>query len=290
MLDIVGKVLYSSKGFFDQHRTERTDMFGSAQSLGALTFVSSLAAQTTSFGVDMRIQENGDPLELLLNGRYGERNKNVLSNIIFSISGNLNKAQFQKRKKFIKIVYYKTTGSYTEDMLKLAYAVKDWLINPESSNAAGDLSPMKFNVSNSGRAKSFGLNPSDIRIEQVDFSDPEAQTRIQIFPEPAEVVYVPNTQGPSSTAISVTKAISVIKLSPDNFKLYLANTILDIFVDYDLQPTVTRTTSGNSQSAQGANDSINASRAAAAQGAANSAVAQQDAANAATAQQTSGSR
>ena len=98
MLDIIGKILYASKGFFDQHRTERFEMHGSARSLGALTFVSQISAQTTSLGYDTRIGEDDDPMSLLLDGRYGERNKNVLSNVLFSVSGSLNRVTFQNQK------------------------------------------------------------------------------------------------------------------------------------------------------------------------------------------------
>lgn len=260
MLDIVGKILYGSKGFFDQHRTERVDMLGSAKSLGALTFVSSIVAQTNAQGVDSRIGEDDDPMSLLLRGRYGERNKNILSNVLFAVSGSLNQVHFQNQKSRIKIVIYRTTNSFDSDMFNIAKTVKDWLINPESSDISGDLSPIKLNVSGSSKTKSFGLTDDDIIIEEVDYSDPKNQTRQQL--SPSETEPVANVQGPSSSAISTVKAASLSQLTPDNFRLILANMILDIFVDFEILPATTSSSSGNSQSDQAANASVDAARSA----------------------------
>lgn len=265
MLDIVGKILYTSKGFFDQHRTERTDMHGDARSLGALTFSTAIATQTSTQGNETRINDGDDPLSLLLTGRYGERNKNVLSNVLFSMSGSLNRVNFQKQKSRIKLVYYKTYNSYDVDMLNIAMAVKDWLIHPENSSVSGDLSPIKLNVSSTPKAQSFGINEADIIIEEVDFSDPQKQTRCKVYPistDPEE-----NSQGPSSAAISTAKAVSLSDLSPENFRSFLANTIIDVFVDFEVVTKTNSQSSGNSQAAQSANDSVDAAREAAAVGA-----------------------
>lgn len=283
MLDIVGKILYSSKGFFDQHRTERIDMLGSARSVGALTYSSQLTAFTTAQGNDTRIPPDSEPLGLLLDGRYGERNKNILNNILFSISGNINKVN-PRQKPIVKIVYYVTTNSFDSDMLNFSLAVKDWLINPQGNDVSGTLSPIKLNVSNSGKAQSFGLDSSDVIIEQVDFSDPSNQTRVQIFPD-IGAEPVANTQGPSATAIATAKAVSVSALSPDNFRLFLANTIIDVFVDSKNVPQTISTTSVDNQAAQAANATVASAASEASTALANSASAQSSsaAANAAAA-------
>lgn len=265
MLDIVGKILYTSKGFFDQHRSERIEMLGSAKSLGALVFLSSITASINSIGIESRIGEDDDPVSLLLRGRYGERNKNVLSNILYSVSGSLNQVNFQRQKSKIKLVIYKTDGSYDSDMYTFAMAVKDWLLNPEGNDSSGELSPLKFNVSGTPKTKSFGLNQNDIIIEQVDFTDPEAQTRQRLYPRQEDPVA--NTQGPSSAAIAVTKSLSKKALSPSNLRLALANIVIDVFVDFEyISETTSSATGENNQSAQDADNSIEQARTAMSEG------------------------
>jgi hypothetical protein len=204
-------------------------MLGSAKSLGALTFVSSISTYQTAQGNDTRLPPDSDPLEVLMSGRYGERNKNILGNILLYVSGSLNQQVLQNQKSFVKIVYYKTVDSFDSDMLNFSTTVKDWLISPEGDTSSG-LSPLKFNTGSSSKTKPFGLNPDDIIIEQVDFTDPANQTRVQVFPDTGADP-VANTQGPSSAAIYAARTCSVSTLSPENFSLFLANTIIDIFID-----------------------------------------------------------
>jgi hypothetical protein len=275
MLDIVGKILYNSQGFFGQHRSERFEMLGAAKSLGALAYTIPDTRVTDEVdqgrGVSTRFLGTDDPFELLLTGRQGERNKNVLNNVIFSMSGKLSAANFQKQKTRIKIVYYITDTSYADDMFSLANSVKTWLLNPEEKTTNG-LSPIKFDVGGSGKTKPFGLNVDDIIIEEVDFTYSNEQTRKRMFP--VETEPVANTQGPSAAAIAVTKAILSSDVSPAAFKEILANTILDIFIDYDPANNTANqaktTSSGKSMAEQSANDSVAAARAAQAAGAARS--------------------
>lgn len=261
MLDIVGKVLFGAKGFFNQHRTERTEMLGSAKSLGALTFAQTLQVENGLFP-QSRISIDDDPMFLLLSGRYGERNKGIMSNVLFAISGSLNQVHFQNQKSRIKLVYYKTTDSYSfySDMSVIAIAVKEWLLNPESNSPSGDLITIKTNTGGSGKIKSFGLNDDDIIIESVDFTDPKNQTRQQVSPR--ETDPVANTQGPSSAAISVTRALAVEQLTPDKFRRLLAQSVIDVFVDFEVLDPAISESSGNNQAAENANNSINAARSA----------------------------
>ena len=256
MLDIVGKVLYSSKGFFDQYRSERFEMLGSAKSVGALTFVSSISTYTTPQGNDTRLPPDSDPLEVLLSGRYGERNKNILSNILLYVSGSLNQQTYQNQKPFVKIVYYRTTDSFDSDMLNFATSVKDWLINPEGDTSNG-LSPIKFNTGSSSKTKPFGLNPSDIVIEQVDFTDPANQTRLQVFPDTG-ADSVANTQGPSSAAVYAARSCSMSTLSPENFRVFLANTVIDVFIDSKPIPVLSADSVGTARAAAAASSGAGA--------------------------------
>jgi hypothetical protein len=191
-----------------------------------------------------------------LGGRYGERNKNILSNILLYVSGNLNQQTFQNKKPFVKIVYYRTVGSFDSDMFNFATSVKDWLINPESSTSTG-LSPIKFNTGSSGKANAVGLNPSDIVIEQVDFTDPANQTRVQVFPDTV-ADSVANTQGPSSAAVYAARACSVSTISPEDFRVFLANTVIDVFIDSKPIPVLSADSVGTARAAAAASSGAGA--------------------------------
>ena len=230
MLDVVGKIMYNAKGFTGQFRSHRFEMVGSARSIGALAFVQS--SKPKDNGTATRLPEGSDPLQLLLSGRYGERNKKTLGDTLFAVSGSLNQVSFRSQKTRIKIVYYVTEDSNESEMDTLANKVVDWLINPESNDPNNVLSPASLTKDGSGRQKSFGLNKDDILIEKVDLTDPEKQTRQVVFPEEGDIT--DNNQGPSSAAFQVTRAVDTADSSPDQFSTLLANTVLDIFVDYQL--------------------------------------------------------
>jgi hypothetical protein len=260
MLDIVGKILYGAKGFTGQYRSERFEMLGSARSLGALTFI-----QPRDSGLsNTRIPVGVEPIQLLLSGSYGQRNTDILSNALLAVSGSLNQVHFQRQKSVIKIVIYKTDGSYDSDMFLLAQSIRNWFLNPEILTSTGLLS------ANTGKTRSFGLNPDDIVIELVDFSDPNNQTRVALVSDMPSIspdgIPTKNTQGPSASAISVTRAIDTGNSKPDRFKLLLANTVLDMFIDYTVVSNTTSNSSGNSQSEQSANDAVAAAKASIANG------------------------
>ena len=110
------------------------------------------------------------------------------------VSGSLNQQTYQNGKPFVKIVYYRTTDSFDSDMLNFAMMSRIGLLIYIGDTSNG-LSPIKFNTGSSRKTKPFGLNPSDIVIEQVDFTDPANQTRLQVFPDTG-ADSVANTQGP----------------------------------------------------------------------------------------------
>lgn len=254
MLDTVGKILYNSKGFTGRFRNERFEMLGSARSIGALTFSQSLPSDNTLFGVsglskggkNTRFQENQAPIDILLSGKYGERNRKILNNTLCACSGALNQVHFTNQRARIKIVYYVCPGSYDADMYHLAFAVKDWLVNPDDKNV-------------------FRVNTQDIIVEEVDISNPNNQVRKRLYPEITD--YEKNKQGPSSAAVAVVRALDVSDSSPAQWKILLANTVLDIFVDYEVVKTKTISESTSvSQSAQEAAAIIDAARGGRAQG------------------------
>lgn len=257
MLDVVGKILYGS-GFVSAPRNERRSTLGGARSLGALAFVANVRPLETS-GSFTRFDENSSPLEQLLRGRWGERNKDILTNVLLAVSGSLNQVSFRRQKTVIKIVYYKTASSFSEEMMALAENVKDWMIYPEGFSTES-LNPLSIN-SESGQQKTFGINEDDVIIEEVDMSDKDAQTRRIVYPKSQETEPLKNTQGPSSAAISVARSVSLSDLEPDKFRDMLANTVLDIFVQY--QPIRKKTISenaGTTESGQADNATIDNAR------------------------------
>lgn len=242
MLDVVGKILYNAKGFTGQFRSERFQMLGSARSLGALV-------------VDPTSSET-EPMNLLLQGKFGERNLNIMSNMLFAISGSLNKVTFSRQEAKIKIVYYKSITSDSDRMYNLADSIFNWLLNPEQNSSDG-LIPISFDNSGNSKQKSFGINSNDIIIEEVDLSDPQKQTRRREHPQ-NDLGIFENKQGPSTAAISVTRLIDTGESNPDQFKYLLANNVIDIFVDYEIvKENTTSQTNGTSQADQEDNEKIN---------------------------------
>ena len=257
MLDVVGKILYNARGFSGRFRSERFEMLGSARSLGALAFVQSFLNDEDG-DIFARIG-NSDPLELLLSGRYGNRNKNILSNILFSVSGGLNHVSFRRQRARIKIVYFKTASSLDSEMQDICYSIKDWLINPEQNTPNG-LSLIKFDDgTGKSQPKTFGLNEEDIIIEEIDLTDSTQQLRRRIFPRQTDLVI--NTQGPSSAAISLGRMLDATNnSSPENFKEIIANNVIDVFVDYEEVEDTSSANNGISEAGQAANAAINAAR------------------------------
>ena len=143
-------------------------------------------------------------------------------------------------------------------MKELAFAIKEWFIYPEASIPQGGMASIDLGNGKS-KQKSFGLNGDDIIIEEVDLTDPNIQTRKRLFPTQKDSIQ--NSQGPSSAAIQVTRLVDVSDKGPDDFRTLLANTVIDIFVDYEVvkQQTVSRT-DGKSQSGQTANSQIDIAR------------------------------
>jgi len=280
MLDTIGKILYNSRGFTGQFRSQRQKLNGSMRSLGAVIL------DNISIGlIDSAFSAGQDSMDSLMSGRFGSRNKNILSNALFSISGSLNQIKFQSRQSKIKIVYYKTDGSDADAMEDLALKVKDWLISPEEKDA-NVLSPKALTSGDgSAKQKTFGINDSDIIIEMVDFTDAENQTREQVYPESTDPIK--NLQGPSRAAFQAVKVVnppnntaSVAgqaagqaayeaskragpkseesqQSSNSEIRITLANSVIDLFVDYSV-PTddSVSSTDGSSQSGQKANAEV----------------------------------
>jgi len=201
-------------------------------------------------------EEPADDINSLLKGKFGERNKNVLSNILYSVSGSLNQINFRNKKSYIKIVYYKTTTSDLYTLETLAYNISEWLVYPEQNTPNG-LAFLNLNPKNrSEQQKSFGINKEDIIIEVVDL---DTQERTRISPE-NNIGTIQNKQSPSSAALHLARSLDVNNSSAVNFKEILANSVIDVFVDYENQQTVITETAGTSQAEQEANDKINAAR------------------------------
>jgi len=256
MLDVVGKILYNSRGFTGRFRNERYQMLGASRSLGALTIENKISF-TESISENNILFSNTEPMVKLLSGRNGERNKNILTNTLFAISGNFNQTGFGTNKTRIKIVYYKTQEDTATYMAQLATAVLEWLVSPEKMTPDG-LSADVFMQDGTGNQKVFGINAEDIIIEEVDLTNSKQQTRRRTYPENKSPE--PNTQGPSSAAIAATRVMSASDIKPTQFSNILASCILDLFVDYeDVKETISQSDDG-SEYGQQSNASIDEAR------------------------------
>jgi hypothetical protein len=250
MLDVVGKIMYAS-GVKTQIRSERQQMLGSARSIGAIAFVPT--GEYSIFG-------DQEVIGAALSGSYGERNKNVLSNTLLAVSGSLNQTNLRRQKAKIKLVYYKTATSDSATLGTLADEIRMWLIYPEQSTPNSletGLSPLK--MSTNASQKTFGINEDDVIIEVVDMSDVDNKTRQQTYPSTLEPVK--DTQGPSNAAFAVTRALDNNNSTPDQFRELLANSVLDIFVSYEVvHNPPTSATGGQSQAEQSAAAAVEKAR------------------------------
>jgi len=253
MLDTVGKILYNAKGFSGQYRNQRQQMSGSSRPIGALVFSKPINSESEDL---VRVEEGDDSMTMLLSGQYGERNKNVLTNTILSTSGVMNQVNFRTRKARVNIVIYKTNNSLYSEMKDLAFAVKDWMVNPEQNTPDGGLIPMPTNLDGSAKPNGFGINNDDIIIEVVDFNDPNKQNRERISPEGEKTNQIKNLQGPSRAAIAVTKALGGANLKSTSIKTLLANSVIDIFVTYDKVKDTQSTSAGDSEGEQEDNAAV----------------------------------
>ena len=229
MLDVVGKIMYNSKGFSGQFRSHRSELVGNARSIGALSFVQPSVPNDTGTS-STRTPTGTDILQQLISGPNGQRNQKVLTDALFSISGSMNQVSFRNKKTRIKIVYYVTKDSNGSEMLNAANAVYQWFLNPESNDSNGNMSPINQVKDGSSKQRSFGLNSDDLIIEEVDMSDPNQQTRQVLYPQEGSIVK--NNQGPSSAAVQIARINDSSGSTPSSFATLLANTVIDIFVDY----------------------------------------------------------
>lgn len=264
MLDIVGKILYNAKGFTGMFRNERYEMNGSSKSLGALAFETTYSYINGDYASES-ITDGGafvDYTDMLLTGKYGERNKNILTNTLFSTSGSLNQVGYRRQRTRIKLVYYKTSqlGEGAAAIMEgLANAVSDWLIYPQTKTESG-LSVQMMSSDSTTRQKSYGVNKDDIIIEVVDISDPNNMTRMRIAPELEKTEPIVNKQGPSSAAIFVAKSLNSVEVRSEQFKNILASGVIDIFVDYEPVKSTTSQMDGSSEYGQAANSLISSAR------------------------------
>jgi hypothetical protein len=227
MLDLAGQVMYSSNKTGVQFRSNRTQMQGAARPVGALVF----AAQPTTMddGTSTRLPPGSDPTTLLLSGRFGTRNQQIMSSALFAVSGALGQLQsFGSAKTRLKVVYYLTQGVDDSEMSSITNAIVQWFQNPtgdQQSSVSGSPSPLPNNPSK--------LTVDDIVIEKVDMTDTTKQTRQIIYPSYLAGPKYPNKQGPSASAIQAARTLDYSDSTPQQFATILGSSVIDLFVDYN---------------------------------------------------------
>lgn len=223
LLDVVGKILYNSKGFSGQFRSDRYDTLGAARSLGAILYDPGNKEATT----------NEQIMSVLLQGRVGERNRGLLSNILLGTSGALNQVNLKRVKPTIKLRYYsRKEDDDNQDIQSAVDVIKTWLVNPELfSNSSQELVRGNGNgntFAGMSPKTSFGLSESDIVIEEVNLDKQE----YSVIDPADEQVYV-NDQGPSSAAWEVVRNRVGPDSKPANMNYILSHYIVDIFISYN---------------------------------------------------------
>jgi hypothetical protein len=128
MLDIIGKALYSKAISANSHKHIREGNSFGYDHLGTLV-------------VDRFNAINAnDPLKRLVAGKFGEKNRNVLSNILLS----LKSAELQAATPQIELRIYKNSKqnkpatSVTNQLIGICEEVKAWLSNPTKESLSPD--------------------------------------------------------------------------------------------------------------------------------------------------------
>lgn len=217
ILDVVGKILYNSRGFTGQFRSSRFDAEDGDVSLGA-------------FIVDYN--EGGDFLTALLNGSFGEQNKKLMSNLLFAASGLLNPVGFRNKRPILELRYY-GPGSLSTTVGNVADEIKKWLSNPQ------DFDTLNQSIIGENIKEGFEIPESQIAAPRLINIDDDG------------------VESPSKAAWSLVRLMQENKkhgsfLSDPSTELdtLLFDHIIDAFITFEEVDNTTQITDGISQGAQ----------------------------------------
>jgi hypothetical protein len=253
MLDVVGKIMYNARGYHGQlGRTARAPTLGAARSMGAVSLQNrhnSALNAIENNAVESFLQSNQDIMDYLFKGPIGERNKGVLANTLVAISGAYNQTGYNRFKTRIRLVFY----TDTEDQFStysVCKEIKKWLITPgQYSNQSNQFIK---------QPNKLGINPDDIIIDQIALS---TQKVIRKEPALSVVPYEYPFQTASPAACNITRLItdnSAKQVTPDQFRQYLEQNVVDIFVVYNTPEQVPITANNtNSQAGQNSAAAVN---------------------------------
>ena len=217
MLDIIGKALYSKKHNANLVRHVR---HGYANGDAPITVL---------------ITDNNltkTPMDNLIGGTFGDQNRKNLINMVLAAGGlltpNVGKTPILELR-----VYYKS-GSADSNLIDIASAIKDWVVNPSAKSLGGQLLP------DANFSGGVGLNPDNIQITPIDYSktdDPKS-------PPPQAWNLIRN-------AVS-SKPFDFNPAEATQFESVLFHNIIDIWVTFQDTPITTATSTtpiGANQSA-----------------------------------------
>ncbi len=270
-LDVVGKILYNSKGFTGQYRSLRFDNQDDGTSLGAIIIPSS----TYQAGQDSQAQMFGSVRTRMLSGPIGERNRNILNKIILASSGVLSAASVSGTKKaVIEIRAYRLSeipfnqNAVYPDLKTATVAVKDWLKNPaQQSQTVYDIIPQQI-------SDGFTAPDDSISVVEIDLSTPTSS----YTPSSAAIAACRELEGSGGSVRRLLAnvydergalveqrgtAADAENLRGDSTSVIdqiLVTHVLDIFLVYQDIETSVSETSGTDQASQQANQQVEAAR------------------------------
>lgn len=244
MLDIVGKVLYNSRGALTGYRNSRFDNPDGSKSVGALVFDN--------------IDGETPDLDSLLSSTMGKHNSDVLNSMLLGLSGILNSINFKRQKPKLELrIYYnsKVSAVFDPDLLLLAEEVKRWLRNPQSKSVSQGISLITQEKTN------FQIPDSAITIKTIDVAigGPTSDTLSSIT----------GSASPSSAAWNLVRSWEKNRNGPTdgnkNFKSIaqewdnlIYSHIIDGFVVYeDIEDTIETQAPGIDNISESAQDKAN---------------------------------
>lgn len=225
MLDIVGKIIYNTKGFTTQFRNTRFTNSDGDVSLGALIY-----------------DNEGDTGPgALLSGPRGQLNHKTLTNIIYSVSHSLNTTKFNKKPMLdIRVYYNSKANAPVEDgnLTLTAEEIRLWFGNPQQYSAtAGQLVSFTSKIEESNL-----IDLAKIKISVIDLGSDDN------INSPSSAAWNAVRMFLNNPSNSITNLTGSINQSMDNI---MYRHIIDIWQTFDDVPTtIEDSTPGQSATSQ----------------------------------------
>lgn len=146
-LDLIGKHLYSAQGFSEKYKNSRFKTSGSDISLGSFIITGSDAASN-------------------LTGPNGKRNREILSKLLYGLSGAINRNVNRNERPKLELRVYSDNGKPKGSLGFAAPSLRRYLISPEKFSTLNS----KI-IGDTAVSDNFKVNESDVRLRIIDIDN-----------------------------------------------------------------------------------------------------------------------